>query len=66
MERTPQIRVFGSFKESDEADRAYYWSLTPAERLDILFELIRRFSEGTGEDDQRLERVHRIVELGKE
>ena len=36
------IQWFDSFEEADEADRAYYRSLTPEERLDILIQLIEQ------------------------
>ncbi|MEX0718699.1 MAG: hypothetical protein WD066_19045 [Planctomycetaceae bacterium] len=61
MEREP-LRVFDSFEKADEADRAYYASLTPQERLDVMLELIRRHRESLGEAAQRLERVYRVVE----
>jgi hypothetical protein len=56
------IRVFNSHAEADAADRAYYRSLTPQQRLDILLEMLAwgRTGDATGE---RLERVYRIVEL---
>ncbi|MBI4027014.1 MAG: hypothetical protein HY360_18665 [Verrucomicrobia bacterium] len=35
-------QVFHSFAESDEADRRYYQSLTPEQRMDILRDLIQQ------------------------
>jgi hypothetical protein len=35
-----QVRVFPSFQEAEDADRAFYRSLTPEQRLDILLQLI--------------------------
>jgi hypothetical protein len=64
MKQPLEGRLFRFLEESDAADRAYYRSLTPEERLDILLELVRRFAEGYGEASQRLERVYRVVELG--
>ncbi|MGZ8938686.1 MAG: hypothetical protein ACXW32_05685 [Limisphaerales bacterium] len=59
MER--HYKKFDSFAASDEADRAYYQSLTPAERMDILLELIQR---GQGDEAAKgLERVYRITKL---
>jgi hypothetical protein len=57
-------RVFGSHDEADEADRRYFESLTPQQRLDIFLELLWRGRSG---DDaaQRLERVYRVVELSQ-
>ena len=35
-------RIFSSHADADAADRTYYQSLTPQERLDILLTLIER------------------------
>ena len=58
------VRKFDSHQEADAADRAYYRSLTPQQRLEILFELVRRYREEHG-CSERLERVYRIVELSQ-
>ena len=58
-----EANIFRSFSESDAADRAYYHSLAPEQRLEILFELIARANPD--ESQQRLERVYRIVKLHK-
>ena len=58
------VQAFRSFEEADAADAAYYRSLTPQERLDILLELVRR-SGSIDEAECRLERVCRIVELAQ-
>lgn len=63
MERVAQI--FGSFEEAEEADDQFYAHLTPEERLDILLELVARQRSALGEVANRLERVHRIVELSQ-
>jgi hypothetical protein len=34
------IRKFATFEEAEEADREYYCSLTPAERLSMMIDLI--------------------------
>jgi len=52
------VRVFRSFEEAEKADREFYRSLTPEQRLNILLQLIAQ--HGT---PQRLERVFRIVKL---
>ena len=62
MERI--VRQFDSHAEADAADRAYYLSLTPGQRLDILFDLVRLYREEHG-CSERLERVYRIVELSQ-
>jgi hypothetical protein len=63
MERS--IQIFDSHAEADEADRAYYASLTPQERLDLLLEMVKQYREGFGEAGERLERVCRIDELSR-
>jgi hypothetical protein len=60
MERT--IQVFKSHAEAEAADHAFYASLTPEQRMEILFELIRR---GSDDPEQRLERVCRVVKRGE-
>lgn len=58
------IRVARSFEEADQADRDYYRSLTPEQRLEILLELNRRWPRA--EHDPALkgfERVYRILKL---
>jgi len=62
--REKTIRVFDSFAESGDADKAYYHSLAAHERLDILLELNRRiWDEADAETGPRLARVYRIIEL---
>ncbi|MBV9493402.1 MAG: hypothetical protein JOZ54_04100 [Acidobacteria bacterium] len=63
MDRT--IRLFSSFEDAERADDQFYARLTPAERLDILLELIERHRGALGEAASRFERVHRIVELSQ-
>jgi hypothetical protein len=54
---------FNSFVESERADREYYRSLTPQQRLDILLDLMAKaYPEAVS---QPLERVYRIVKLHK-
>ena len=59
----PAIRRYDSLADADAADAEYYASLTPQERLDILFELIEMYRSTYGEDAERLERVCRVDEL---
>jgi hypothetical protein len=54
-------RIFRSFAEADQADVEYYRSLTPEQRLEILFELVK--SQKSDGPEQRLERVCRIIKL---
>ena len=54
-----------SHREADDADRAYYRSLQPEARLEILLELIASVTEALPEAQQGLARVHRIARLGE-
>ena len=59
----PAVAKFRTHQEAEAATLAYYRRLTPAERLEILFQL-RDFARK--EDDassQRLARVYRITQL---
>jgi hypothetical protein len=60
MERV--AKRFASFEEAEEADRAYYRSLTPAERPSIMLDLI--YPEGGDAAAAGFARVYRIVKLG--
>ena len=55
MEKT--VAKFRTFEDAEDADRAFYKQLTPAQRLEILLELLPHAPE------QRLERVYRITKL---
>jgi hypothetical protein len=61
VERT--LEIFESFEAAGRADHAYYASLTPQERLDLVLVLSRRLWEQTDGPPSRLERVHRGVDL---
>ena len=56
------VQKFSSHESSDAADRAYYRSLTPRQRLDILQILIDR-GKAPHERGQPIARVYRIVKL---
>ena len=55
------VRVFGAFKDADEADARDDAAMSPEERLNILIELRDRHHPDAAE--QRLARVSRVVEL---
>ena len=59
------IRTFDNLTEADSAETAYYASLTPEERLNILFDLIAMYRSSEGEDSERFERVYRVDELSR-
>jgi hypothetical protein len=51
------VHVVSSFEEADEVDFAFYESLTPQQRLDIMVELVGRIQHGA---NTGLERIHRV------
>lgn len=59
------VRKFHGFTESAESDRAYYQSLTPQQRLDILLDLLARYKDSRDETAERLERVYRVTKLSR-
>lgn len=57
------VKRYDSLAEADEADRRYYASLTPEERLEILLDLIATYRSNFLGTSERLERVYRVDEL---
>lgn len=55
-----RISIFSSFEKSDEADREYWRSKSPAERLEAL-ELMRQSAYGY--DDSTTRRLQRVFEI---
>jgi hypothetical protein len=55
------VRVFDSFEEADQADVLFRSRLTPAQRVDIFFEIRERARNNAPEP--RLERVCRVLDL---
>ncbi len=58
------FEVFSSFEEAEAADRAYWHSRTPEERLQAL-ELMRQSAYGYDQANARLQRVLEITQLKK-
>ena len=56
-------RIFRNFEDAELADRKYYASLTPQERIEIVNQL--RAQRHPDADQQRLQMVYRIVKLGE-
>lgn len=52
-----------SHEEAAARDRDFYLSLSPAERLDILLELIERHRERANASAEGFARVYRVVQL---
>jgi hypothetical protein len=58
----PTAQKFRSFAEAEAADDAYYASLTPQERMRILFGLLAAMQPDETQLDERLPRIRRVVE----
>ena len=58
------FEVFSSFEEAEAADRAYWRSRTPEERL-LALELMRQSAYGYDANTTRLQRVFEIAKLKK-
>ena len=54
---------FRTHQEADEATLAYYRSLTPEQRLEILFQLREFHLKDSDASSQRMARVCRITQL---
>ncbi len=59
----PVVAKYRTFREAEEATLAYYRSLTPEERLEILFQLRAHAHKEDDAVSERLARVYRIVKL---
>ncbi|MGD1102865.1 MAG: hypothetical protein ABSA59_12440 [Terriglobia bacterium] len=54
---------FRTFREAEAATRDYYHRLSPAERLEILFQLRAMAHKESDATSGRLARVYRIAQL---
>ena len=61
MDKT--ARIFRSFAEAEQADAAYYKSLTPRERVELVLETVAQAYPD--EMEQRSPRVYRIIKLSE-
>jgi hypothetical protein len=59
----PVIAKFRTFREAEAASRDYYRRLSPAERLEILFQLRAMAHKESDTTSGRLARVYRITQL---
>jgi len=57
------VAKFESFEEAEKAEREYYRGLSPAQRLEIVFQLREMAHKEENATPQRLARVYRISEL---
>ena len=56
------LSVLSSFEEADDADKAYWHSKSPQERMAAL-ELMRQINYGYDPTTERLQRVLEVVEF---
>lgn len=57
-------RKFNSHEDAESADDEFYASLTPKQRMEILFDMIEEwYGRSPDANERRPPRVHRIVEL---
>jgi len=63
--RTFTVRKFDSFQEAERADKSYYLSLTPEQRLRIMCELCALRAQSSHGPTPRLARVYRIIERSR-
>lgn len=59
------LQIFRSFEDAERADEAYYASLAPQQRVDILLDLVARYRETLGDAAAGFERVYRVTELSR-
>jgi hypothetical protein len=59
----PVVAKFRTYQEAEQANLEYYRCLSPAERLEILFELRARAHKEDDAAAGRLARVYRIAQL---
>jgi hypothetical protein len=59
----PVVTKFQTFQEADVAEREFYRRLSPAERLEILFQLRAMAHKESDATSGRLARVYRIAQL---
>ena len=63
MGMKPVVAKFRTFHEAEAATRDYYRRLSPAERLEILFQLRGMALKESDATSGRLARVYRIAQL---
>ena len=62
--KSRKIEVFDSHQAADEDDVAFYSSLTPQQRLDMVLELSASSKEGQADASRDgRSRIYRVVEL---
>ncbi|MGO8733800.1 MAG: hypothetical protein ACLQVM_13530 [Terriglobia bacterium] len=59
----PVVAKFRTFREAEAATHAYYQRLSPAERLEILFQLRTMAHKESDATSGRLAPVYRIAQL---
>ena len=59
----PVVTKFRTFREAEAATHAFYRRLSPAERLEILFQLRAMIHKESDATSERLAPVYRIAQL---
>jgi hypothetical protein len=59
----PVVAKFRTYQEAEEASREYYRRLSPAERLEILFQLRAFAFQEDDASSESMARVYRIAQL---
>jgi len=59
----PVIAKFRTYQEAEAVTLAYYRRLSPAERLEVLFQLRALAHKDDDASSERLARVYRIAQL---
>jgi hypothetical protein len=60
------LQTFDSFAEADKADREYWWSRSPAQRMRELERLRQlNWGYGKGKPPPKFQRTFRVAEVGE-
>jgi hypothetical protein len=62
----PVVAKFRTFQEAEAATREYYLRLSPAERLEILFQLRAIAHKQSDATSRRLALLYRIIQLKRD
>jgi hypothetical protein len=56
------VRVFASHAEAERHEEAWWRALSPEQRLDAAWQCVQEYLWLKNEPEQRLRRVHRVLE----
>jgi hypothetical protein len=63
--RNIQIRRFSSFEEEQKADKEYWAAIPPEDRVAMVEQLRRDWTTFSGQTEERLRRVVRVLDRQK-